>query len=223
MISTAQVVGKDKSALQAVGTHWLHSETVSDWQALQAAAKKDGFELAIASAYRSFDRQMLIWNEKAEGKRPMFDSNGKPLDIHQLSDTEKVFAILKWSALPGGSRHHWGTDIDIYDLAAVPDDYAVQLSDEEVSDTGVFGALHQWLDNCIDCDRAFSFYRPYQTLGQGVAPERWHLSHAAVSQRYSQCLSADMLYQVLEQEPTMQLRDTVLAHFDKIFAQYISC
>ena len=51
-----------------------------------------------------------------------------------------------FSALPGASRHHWGTDIDVYDANAVSSDYVVQLSLKEVGSGGVFDSLHKWLD-----------------------------------------------------------------------------
>ncbi len=36
------------------------------------------------------------------------------------AEAERVAAILVWSALPGASRHHWGTDCDVIDAAALP-------------------------------------------------------------------------------------------------------
>ncbi|NIM47861.1 MAG: D-alanyl-D-alanine carboxypeptidase family protein, partial [Gemmatimonadales bacterium] len=85
---------------------------------------------------------------------------------------------LRWSALPGASRHHWGTDLDVYDLAARPEGYEVELIPEEVDAGGMFGPLHEWLDGRIAADAAFGFFRPYERDRQGVAPERWHLSYA---------------------------------------------
>ena len=115
MISLAQLVGKEESFLDkknstlvSVPPHFLHRDIVDDWSALQLASVEAGFDLAIVSAYRSFERQLLIWNEKVEGKRPLLDANGQILDAGGLDDKSLVFAILRWSALPGGSRHHWG-------------------------------------------------------------------------------------------------------------------
>ena len=230
LISLAQLVGKEESfldkkssALVSVPPHLLHRDIVDNWSALQLASVEAGFDLAIVSAYRSFERQLLIWNEKAEGKRPLLDTNGQVLDVSGLDDKSLVFAILQWSALPGGSRHHWGTDIDVYDRAAVTEDYAVQLVDGEVNHGGVFAPLHDWLDTRIGSESAYGFYRPYQGgQSQGVAAERWHLSHRPSADHFSRLLTAKTLYGVLEQEMDMRLRDTVLAHFDEIFARYIN-
>ena len=224
MISIEQLVGKDDSALVAVLQHFLHRDIVDDWSALQAAATEAGFDLAVVSAYRSFERQLFIWNEKADGRRPLLDANGALLDITSLDDKSMVFAILRWSALPGGSRHHWGTDIDVYDRAAVPSDYAVQLVDSEVNQGGVFTALHDWLDGRIKTNSANGFYRPYQgAVVNGIATERWHLSHRLTAERFSRLLTAETLYALLQQETDMRLRDTVLANFDEIFARFICC
>lgn len=225
MIPLAQLIGKDESALVAVGPHFLHRDVASDWLALQQAASLSGFDLAIASAYRSFNRQLAIWNDKVEGRRPVLDAQGCALDIRHMTDKALLFAILQWSALPGGSRHHWGTDIDIYDRAAVPENYVVQLTEQECVGKGVFSSMHQWLDDCIDCNQAYGFYRPYsaEVLGNKIAPERWHLSHKQTSQMFNQELSATRLIQIIEQQHDLGLRDTILLNFDEIFTQYIRC
>ena len=224
LISIEQLVGKNDSALVAVHQHFLHGDVVEDWSALQAAAAKAGFDLAVVSAYRSFARQLVIWNEKVDGERPLLDANGYALDVATLDDKAVVFAILHWSALPGGSRHHWGTDIDVYDRAAVASDYAVQLVADEVNQGGVFAPLHDWLDSRINSDSANGFYRPYQgAIANGIAAERWHLSHGQTAKRFSQQLTAEVLYDLLKQETDMRLRDTVLANFDEIFARFIRC
>ncbi|MCB9651596.1 MAG: M15 family metallopeptidase [Deltaproteobacteria bacterium] len=74
-------------------------------------------------------------------------------------------AILNWSALPGGSRHHWGTEMDVVDLAAVPPDYRVRLLPDEVAPGGPFHPLHQWLDENLE---RFGFFRPYARLQGGM-------------------------------------------------------
>ena len=70
--------------------------------------------------------------------------------------------------LPGGSRHHWGTDVDVIDAAALPPDYRVQLVPEEYAPGGVFERLTPWLDANM---ARFGFYRPYAT-GHGGARRR---------------------------------------------------
>ena len=93
----------------------LHRQIIEPLHLLQEAATVAGFNLTVASAYRSFERQLSIWNAKAEGRRVVLDSAGLPVDMMALDPWQQVQAILRWSALPGASRHHWGTDLDIYD------------------------------------------------------------------------------------------------------------
>ena len=84
----------------------LHHGAVAAFGRLQEMALTQGFDMVIASSFRSFDRPLLIWNEKAGGLRPLYDSSGHPLAYDQLSPWELAQAILRWSALPGASRHH---------------------------------------------------------------------------------------------------------------------
>ena len=93
----------------------LHKDVVAPFLAMRAAAAADGIDLVAFSSFRDFDRQLAIWNGKFRGERPMQDRAGRPLDALALSPAERVAAILWWSALPGASRHHWGTDFDVMD------------------------------------------------------------------------------------------------------------
>lgn len=170
-----QLTGMSQSHLSEIQNNILiHSDVVSDFIGLQMAAKAAGFNLQVASGYRNFERQQTIWNNKYSGKRPILDKNEKPLNLLDLSELEKLYAILHWSALPGTSRHHWGTDLDIYDPDLLPDSQALQLTADEYSETGYFSELTNWLSENI---LTFGFYRPYDEDRGGVAIEPWHISH----------------------------------------------
>lgn len=197
----------------------LHPETLAAVLDLRARAANFGFDLRIASSFRSFERQMLIWNNKALGLRPVLDSSGEPLDIHRLNEREKVFAILRWSALPGASRHHWGTDLDVYGAVDIDPDYQVQLTVSETQTGGPFADFHRWLDGQLQ-KNSHQFYRPYaQDLG-GVAPEPWHLSYAPLAKNYAQLFTRDILREQLE-VVSLELKETVLEHLDEIFQRFI--
>jgi LAS superfamily LD-carboxypeptidase LdcB len=203
----------------------VHRDIVGPWQLLRAAAMEAGFDLAIASGYRNYQRQLAIWNSKARGERAIYADDGSVLDVATLNERELMFAILRWSALPGASRHHWGTDIDIYDRAAVPSDYELQLTHAETADNGPFGPLHRWLDERIELDRAFGFFRPYQVDRGGVAPERWHLSYAPLAARYQRCLKiaslkAETFWPAID-VPTLALRATVADNWSIIFERFV--
>ncbi len=198
----------------------VHQEVVEPFSKLQREARKAGFALRVLSGFRSFERQLSIWNRKAAGELAVLDSNAEALDIETLSEQELVLAILRWSALPGASRHHWGTDLDVYDAAATPEGYEIELIPDEVKAGGMFGPLHEWLDERITTEGAFGFFRPYDEDRQGVAPERWHLSYAPVATGYLEQLTPDVLRGALERAD-LRLKDTVLMRLDEIHARFV--
>lgn len=220
--SVSRLLGLDDSELIKVDGHLMHSDIVADWLKLQKAAAAAGFDLAVASSYRSFARQLMIWNDKAKGIRPVYDQHGNPVDILSLDAPSRVHAILRWSALPGGSRHHWGTDLDVYDRSMVKDDYQVQLSEQEVQSGGVFCALHDWLDLQLLPAGKNNFFRPYTGFG-AVSAERWHLSHSAVSQAICPLMTAELLHNRIASYAGIDfmLQDSVLNEFDQIFRDYV--
>ena len=111
------------------------------------------------SSFRDFDRQLQIWNAKFSGARALLDAAGRPLDATALSPAARIDAILLWSALPGASRHHWGTDVDLIDRAATPAGYRVQLTPAEFAAGGPFARLHDWLEAHA---ARFGFFRPFR-------------------------------------------------------------
>jgi LAS superfamily LD-carboxypeptidase LdcB len=198
----------------------VHRDVVEPFLQLQDAARDAGFELQILSGFRSFEQQLSIWNRKANGELSVLDSDAVPLDIGTLDEKELAFAILRWSALPGASRHHWGTDLDVYDAAAKPEDYEIELIPEEVNTGGMFGPLHDWLDERIGAGDAFGFFRPYDRDRGGVAPERWHMSYAPVAGGYVRQLTTDVLGDTIAQAK-MRLQETVLQYIDEIYERFV--
>jgi LAS superfamily LD-carboxypeptidase LdcB len=225
-LADGQLTGQDESHLCATGLGEtlggrLHVDVVDDFLALKAEAAREGFDLAIHSAFRGFDRQRSIWNRKVSGELAVLDSTAQPIDIATLDATGLVYAILRWSALPGASRHHWGTDLDVYDAASTPPGYELQLIPAEVDPGGMHGALHAWLDARIATGTAFGFHRPYDVDRGGVAPERWHLSHAPVASRCEARLSVGVLQQAIVGAGLL-LEDTVLDHLNDIYVRFVT-
>jgi len=209
----------------AVGGRLLHRELLVPLAQLQEAAARQGITLTVASGFRSFERQLAIWNAKARGERPVLDDQGRPLDLARLTQREIVFAILRWSALPGTSRHHWGTDIDVWDTAAVADDYRLQLVPQEYGPGGPFARLGSWLDREMDA-AGLGFYRPYAVDRGGVAPEPWHLSYRPLADYYAGLLTPALLAPLLQEANNvcgqeLALADTVIRHLDEIFARFV--
>ena len=207
--------------LEPVSGQLMHPEALVAFDRLRADARAAGFDPLVVSGFRSFERQRTIWNRKALGERPLLDSRGeRELDIAQLSPEEVVFAILRWSALPGASRHHWGTDFDVVDAGAMPADYQPQLTPQEVADDGLFGPFHCWLDRQIARGESYGLFRPYAQDRGGIAPERWHLSYAPRARELEQLLAPDALCARLE-HCDLALSDTVSEQIDEIFARFV--
>jgi LAS superfamily LD-carboxypeptidase LdcB len=195
----------------------LHPDAIGPAAELRAAAAASGIDLAIVSSFREFGRQVSIWNAKFRGERPLLDRRGQALNVANLDDSARVEAILLWSALPGASRHHWGTDIDVIDRAAIPADYRPQLTVAEFTGSGPFAQLNAWLGANLG---NHGFFRPYTTDRGGVHPEPWHLSYAPVAGAALELLSLDVLYGAIEQSELLG-RDRVLAQLPEIYAKYV--
>ena len=71
---------------------------------MKQAAAEDGIQIKIVSSSRSFERQLAIWNAKYIQN----EENG-------LDPIENIRKIIEYSTIPGTSRHHWGTELDLID------------------------------------------------------------------------------------------------------------
>lgn len=195
----------------------LHFEAVTSFLAMRDAARRDGIELRAASSYRDYDRQLALWNRKWRGERPLYARDGRPLDHARLSEPQLVDAILAWSAIPGGSRHHWGTDVDVIDAAAMPEGYQVQLLPSEYAADGVFARLTSWLDRHMT---RFGFFRPYGSDRGGAGIEPWHLSYAPIASEAMEALSLSVLRAAIVQGEMLG-KEAVLDRLPEIYTRFI--
>jgi len=198
--------------------HFLHQSVIPAWKSLKEHALKDGFELTIVSSYRSFERQLTIWNNKFNEHSPVYNINEQQVDMHLLSNIEKIKAIMLFSALPGASRHHWGTDIDVYAKNLLPNGQMLALQVWEYEDNGPMSALSQWLDSHIE---KYGFFRPYDQYRGGISREPWHISYKAIADEYQNLLTLDALASVIEKENISGKRD-ILQHLPDLYKQFIT-
>ncbi|HEX7330243.1 MAG TPA: DUF4157 domain-containing protein [Pyrinomonadaceae bacterium] len=104
--------------------------------------------------------------------------------------------IVKYSALPGASRHHWSTEVDVN---------SVKVEDWEPG--GKFAELGEWLTNNSAKAGLIQSYNPSRPAG-GYSDEPWHLSYAPIAvgllERYNQTvnLQTDVI-------------DAIVAEFEK--------
>lgn len=181
-------------------------------------ARTAAIELEIVSAFRDFNRQVAIWTAKFNGRRPLLDRGGAVINPADLYESALIDSILTWSALPGASRHHWGTDIDVIDTAALPPGSRARLVPEEFATGGCFERLATWLDSNMG---RFGFFRPYGFDRGGVQPEPWHLSYAPVALPALKVLSLDVLRQALEAAPGMPGQQAVLDRLPELYERYV--
>ena len=212
------LTGREPPDLVNIGPLQLERQTAVAFAQMQYAAAQDGFDLQLVSGYRSFERQAAIWRAKVSGIRPVYDARQQTIDLTTLHGFAKLEAILLYSALPGASRHHWGTDFDLYDAAAVDNDYQVQLLEHEYQSGGPFAPMCDWLKvHAI----AFGFFLPYRQYRGGVAAEPWHLSYLPLARQYLQSFSLAMLQQAIESADLPE-HNLILTQLPAIFERYVS-
>ena len=136
---------------------YCEKQTFNAYLAMRDSALKQGIDLIIISATRTFDRQLQIWDRKWQ------NSHG--------DDSTKVRSIMRYSSMPGTSRHHWGTELDF--ISAETDYWTI----------GEGLRIYNWL--CANAHK-FGFFQPYTAdpARTGYAEERWHWSYAPLSKPY---------------------------------------
>ena len=129
--------------------------------------KKEGIILEIVSGYRSYDRQKSIWNRK-------YKSN----EASGLSPKKNIHKIIEYSTIPGTSRHHWGTELDIID-GSKPKVGDVLVA-EKFHENGPYVKLRKWMEQYAE---SYGFYLPYTQSSnrKGFYYEPWHYSYAPLS------------------------------------------
>lgn len=129
------------------------------FEEMAAAAEKEGIVLKVISGGRNFNMQKSIWERKWKARRPNFKS-----------DKETALDILKYSSMPGTSRHHWGTDLDINSLE--PSYFASGRGKKE----------YDWLQKNAG---SFGFCQTYDNKSNtgrtGYSEEKWHYSYMPIS------------------------------------------
>lgn len=220
MIDNAMLTGRTATHLVPLGDgpHRLQAEAAGAFSRMQDAARLAGFDLQPASTFRDFERQLAIWNGKFRGERPVLDQQSQPVEVSSLPDAARCELILRWSALPGASRHHWGSDLDIYDPTLLPADSKLQLEPWEYETGGYFAELNQWLTANM---AEFSFYRPFAVDRGGVAVEPWHLSYRPLAELCEAQLTPEVLINAWHGQDVAGA-DWVIAHLATIFPRFIA-
>jgi LAS superfamily LD-carboxypeptidase LdcB len=160
---------------------YMHGRALEAFMAMAEDAKKDGFTIYINSAFRDFSSQKYIWESKFNGQRLVEGKNLKK----EISD-EKVRAlkILEYSSMPGTSRHHWGTDIDIGYNKNIN-----QMLTNTAYESGEGLQFYNWMQKHAS---DYGFCQPYKespkkrniNIKYGYQEEKWHWSYKPLSSEY---------------------------------------
>ncbi|MEE3079591.1 MAG: M15 family metallopeptidase [Bdellovibrionota bacterium] len=201
---------------------YFHKDIYEDFLKLKEKASSFNIDLYVTSSFRSFEDQLRIWNEKANGERKIFDDNGIQVDPKTLPERELLESILRWSAIPGASRHHWGTDLDIVDKNTWPEGYHIQLTPDEFNEGGPFYEFRKWFDSLLKNEDGLGFFRPYETDLGGVAPEMWHLSHKKVAYELYTKFTIEVFKTHLEENfERMAMCDLLYENIEYYYENYV--
>lgn len=163
----SELMGKADIKLYGEGIN-LRKEAHDAFIEMKKAAYQDGISIEIVSSYRSFDRQLAIFERKY--LQYTEDEGMEPL--------QAIDKIIEYSTIPGTSRHHWGTDIDIIDSSKKTEGDVLDPSKFE--EGGPFADLKAWMDEHA---REYGFYLVYtnESKRRGFKYEPWHYSYAPLS------------------------------------------
>lgn len=153
-------------------------EAVSALQAMSAAARADGIDLQPVSGWRSFERQYRIFDDKFYGRRPVLNAAEQAVDPLAYPPPSRVRLIMYFSAVPGFSRHHFGTDFDVCAPNLLPPGGRLQLTAAEYAPGAYFCPLGAWLSRHA---AAYGFVRPYLQAVPWRGSEPWHLSYQKIA------------------------------------------
>jgi len=158
-----------KSVHASKGGMHLRKDAYNAFVKMYNAAKKDGVSLKIISATRPFSHQKSIWEAKWQGKRKV---NGRFLPGLAKDPEKRALLILQYSSMPGTSRHHWGTDIDLNNL------------NNSYFESGKGKKIYDWLT--LNASQ-FGFCQVYSPKGDdrfwGYNEEKWHWSYLPVAKQ----------------------------------------
>jgi zinc D-Ala-D-Ala carboxypeptidase len=152
---------------------YLRKEAYEGFKKMHAAAAAEGVKLSIISATRNFAAQKGIWEAKWNGSRSL--SSGENAATAYPDPVQRALKILEWSSMPGSSRHHWGTDID---LNSLNNDWFLQ---------GEGKKIYAWLQVHA---AEYGFCQTYSEKGekrpQGYNEEKWHWSYLPLSRGFTE-------------------------------------
>ena len=174
-----------KNDLKETLNSGLLPEAYLKFKQMQNDAKKEGVEIEIVSGYRSYQKQKDIWNNK-------YNKNFE----NGILGIKNINRIIQYSTLPGTSRHHWGTDIDIIDKRFVPK--GDLLIEKNYAENGIYSQLFSWMRKN---SKKYGFYLVYDDSPKrkGFKFEPWHYSYKPLSVIFlRRFIEGNLLYKITQ-------------------------
>lgn len=181
-----ELMGKVDIELHGKGIN-LRKEAHDAFVEMKKAAYSDGIDIKIISSYRSFDRQEAIWERKYL----------KYTEEDGMEPLPAIDKIIEYSTIPGTSRHHWGTDIDVID--GYPEVGGDVLVPGKFENGGPFENFKIWMG---ENSEKFGFHLVYTNVEKrrGFKYEPWHYSYAPLSIPMLKEFRSKNIMQILEKE-----------------------
>lgn len=206
-LSRAELLGQGNLELIEKSGYRLRPEAAKAMDRMMQAATKASVPIQVVSSYRSFEHQNRIWKRKYNS----YTSNG-------LSPEKAIDKIIEYSTIPGTSRHHWGTDVDI--IQADTNVKGHVLVPSKFHGNGPFCKLKAWLD---DHSEDFGFKLVYTDIygRKGFNYEPWHYSYAPLSIDYLNAYKKLDLSEIFQQEQLLGSDNFSEAFLEKYRTQNI--
>ncbi len=155
---------------------YLRKDAYAAFIKMYEHALADGVQLQIRSATRNFEYQKGIWEAKWTGAKLV--DGGENLAQTTPDPKERALKILRYSSMPGTSRHHWGTDVDLNSF------------ENEWFAKGDGLKIYQWLKKH---GSEFGFCQPYtEGRSYGYLEEKWHWSYMPVSEELTELAKKEL-------------------------------
>ena len=202
----------------------IHTEIKDDLYKWSRLCQNQGIDFAVASGFRSYERQLLIWNEKVQGKRALKNADGQIVHIQGLTEQKILDLILLWSHIPGSSRHHWGTDLDVFDATWYKQQKKkLELENYHYLGFGPSAKFHCYNEELLTNKNIMPFYRPYNdSEHKSFMPELWHYSHQKVAATFEQTYTLKVFVRNLELSNELLLRDLILTKPEYYFKKFVT-
>ena len=143
---------------------YLRAEALEALEAMTRDASAEGVELNVVSAMRTWSHQRSIWNRKWNSPRFM-----------GFTGAQRAQEILRYSSMPGTSRHHWGTDVDLNSL------------ENSYFESGPGSTVYAWLTAHA---AEYGFVQVYGDMANGrtgYQEEKWHWSFWPLASGFLEC------------------------------------